>query len=85
MANTKSALKAIRTTKRKTVINLRTKRAYKDASKEVRKAVTGKDLKKAEGLLPEAFKAIDKAAKNKIIHKNTAGRYKAQLSKMIKA
>lgn len=82
MANTSSAKKAIRVSKRKAVINLRTKRAYKTASKNVLKSIAGKGKKgDSQALLSSAFKSIDKAAKRNIIHKNTASRYKARLAK----
>jgi small subunit ribosomal protein S20 len=84
MANTKSAKKAIRVTERKTVINLRIKRAYKEARKNVQKAISNKDVAKAVELLPLAYKQIDKASKKHVIHKNTAARYKSSLAKQIK-
>ncbi len=85
MANTSSAKKAIRVAARKTVINLRHKRAYKDARKDVMDAVLAKNKKEATTLLSKAFKEIDKAAKSNIIHKNTAARYKSSLSKKVGA
>lgn len=85
MANTSSAKKAIRVSHRKSVINLRSKRAYKKASKDVMKAVSGKGRKGSEVLLAEAYKTIDKAAKRNIIHKNTASRYKAKLARSVKS
>ena len=84
MANTSSAKKAIRVTERKTVINLRKKRAYKQASKDVSKSLLGKGKKtNTPELLSEAYKKIDKAAKRNIIHKNTASRYKSNLAKSV--
>lgn len=86
MANTSSAKKAIRVSKRKSVINLRTKRAYKQATKNVLKAVAGKGKKQdPKDLLSSAFQTIDKAAKRNIIHKNTASRYKSRLAKAASA
>lgn len=81
MANTSSAKKAVRSSERKRIINLRRRRDLRDTSKEVRKAVESKDRKSIDSLLPSAFKAIDKAAKMNIIHKNAAARYKSQLAK----
>lgn len=80
MANTSSAKKAIRVTLRRTVINLRKKREYKEAKKAVLKAVAAKDKKEAQSLLPKAYKAIDKAQKTNVLHKNTAARYKSSLA-----
>ncbi len=85
MANTSSAKKAIRVAARKTVINLRHKRSYKEARKAVLDAVVAKDKKEATSLLPKAYKEIDKAAKTKVIHKNTAARYKSGLTKRVNA
>jgi len=83
MANTSSAKKAIRVSLRKNIINLRRKRQYKEARKDVIKAVESKDKKTAVSLLPQAFKEIDKAAKMNIIHKNTASRNKSQLARSV--
>lgn len=85
MANTKSAKKAIRVSERKRVINLRKKREYREAKKAVVKAVLAKDKSLAQSSLSLAYKAIDKAAKGNVLHKNTAARYKAQLAKMLKS
>jgi small subunit ribosomal protein S20 len=41
------------------------------------------DTKKAEELLPTAYKAIDKAEKRGVIKKNTAARKKSRLSARI--
>jgi small subunit ribosomal protein S20 len=41
------------------------------------------DSKKAEELLPTAYKAIDKAEKRGVIKKNTAARKKSRLSARI--
>lgn len=84
MANTSSAKKAIRVAKRKSVINLRVKRSYKAASKDLQKIVAGKTKGDAKASLSKAYKAIDKAAKRNIIHKNAASRYKSRLAKSVK-
>lgn len=83
MANTKSAKKAIRVTSRKTLFNLRTKKAYKKARRDFNKAVVSEDLEKAKEFLSLAYKQIDKAAKKNVIHRNTASRYKSKLAKKL--
>jgi len=85
MANTSSAKKAIRVAARKTVINLRHRRAYKDARKDVMQAVEAKKKDEATSLLPKAYKEIDKAAKTRVLHKNTAARYKSNLTQKVNA
>lgn len=81
MANTKSAKKAIRVSSRKTVVNLRTRRSFKEARKDANTAAAKGDVKSSKELLAKAYKEIDKAAKKKVLHKNTAARYKSRLAK----
>lgn len=82
MAITKSAKKAHRASLKKRVFNVRRKRTLSDAVKTVRKAVVA-DVKEAEKSLASAYKALDKAAKNGVIKKNTASRKKSRLAKAI--
>jgi small subunit ribosomal protein S20 len=51
----------------------------------MRRALTSKDPKSAVALLPKTFSLIDRSAKNGIIKKNTAARYKSSLHKRVKA
>jgi len=51
--------------------------------KDIKKLVAAKNRKEAEKLLPQAYKAIDKAAKRGVIKKNTAARKKSFLMGMI--
>ncbi|KKQ35061.1 MAG: 30S ribosomal protein S20 [candidate division WS6 bacterium GW2011_GWA2_37_6] len=80
MANTKSAKKSIRVSKRKRTVNLSTLSAFKEARKKVLDLIKEGEIKAAEKALPAAYKAIDKAAKNNTIHKKTAARYKSRLA-----
>ncbi|KKW38987.1 30S ribosomal protein S20 [Candidatus Kaiserbacteria bacterium RIFCSPLOWO2_02_FULL_54_13] len=83
MAITSSAKKAIRSSARKRVFNLRRKDALRDTAKELLKLLAAKDVKGAEKLLPSAYKAIDKACKTGVIKKNTAARKKSRLARHI--
>lgn len=83
MPITQGAKKAHRASERKYVFNLRRKREVHDVVKEVRTAVEKGDTKKANELLPTAYKAIDKAAKRGVIKSNTAARKKSRLNKAI--
>lgn len=85
MANLKASKKAIRSQARKRTYNLRRLKAYREAQKEVKEAVAANDKKKAQELLPKAYKKIDKAAKGNAISKNAAGRYKSRLAKLVEA
>ncbi len=85
MANTSSAKKAHRVSLRRRVFNARRKKTMKDAIKETGKLVKGKTAKEAVATLPSVFQAIDKAAKNGTIKKNTAARMKSRISKQVDA
>ncbi len=84
MPITKSAKKALRVSDRKRAVNDRTKKVLKEGTKNVQKLVVAKKWKEAKASLPEAYAAIDKAAKKGTIKKNTAARKKARLSRMTK-
>lgn len=77
----KSAKKALRSSRRKRVINDRRKRAMKETIKDTRKLVA--DPKAAAAKLREAYQAIDKAAKSGVIKKNAASRKKSRLAKAL--
>ena len=55
----------------------------KDEVKNFLKAITKKDVKEAEEILPTLYKAIDKALKNNIIKKNNAARKKSKFAKKV--
>lgn len=80
----KSAKKALRGSEKKRIFNLRRKRNIKDVIKSIEKFISGGEVDKAEALLPEAYKALDKAAKENTIKKNNASRKKSRLSAFIK-
>lgn len=84
MPITKGAHKAVRSSKRKHVFNVRRKNTMNDVVKKVRKHTVSGEQKEAATLLPAAYKAIDKAAKRGIIKPNTAARKKSRLAAAIK-
>lgn len=55
-----------------------------DSVKKMRKLVAGGKLDEAQKMLPETYKAIDKAAKRGVIKENTAARKKSRLVAAIK-
>ncbi|HEY4500762.1 MAG TPA: 30S ribosomal protein S20 [Candidatus Paceibacterota bacterium] len=80
MAITSSAKKAIRSSAKKRVFNIRRREALHDATKSLLKAIGVKDVAGADELLSLAYKAIDKAMKRGVIKKNTAARKKSRLA-----
>ena len=83
MPNTKSANKAMRNSRRRNVINTRTKSKFKAAVKETRTVSASGDIKEAMESLKKAMSALDKAVKKDVMHKNTASRKKSRLAKAI--
>lgn len=83
MAITKSAKKAIRQSAKRNAHNVVYKNKIKVLVKEARSLVSKKKLTEAKKLLPEIYRALDKAAKVGIIKKNNASRRKSRLTKLI--
>lgn len=84
MAITKGAKKAHRSSLKKRVFNVRRKGAMNEMVKKIQKHLSSGERKEAEALVPEAYKAIDKAAKRGVIKQNTASRKKSRLTAAIK-
>lgn len=83
MANTKSAKKAIRVSKRKASINKKVKGSFKDVKREMLKHLDNGELKEAIKLEPKFKSEVDKAVKKAVIKKNTGARYKSRMSKKL--
>lgn len=84
MAITSSAKKAIRSSAKKHVFNLRRKDAMRDTTKALAKALAARDVAGAEKLLPAVYAAIDKACKRGVIKNNTANRKKSRVAGLIR-
>ena len=85
MANTLSALKRVRQTKRKAIVNRLRKSRLRHQIRSVRRLLEKKDASGANAVLPATFSLIDRSAKWGIIKKNTAARYKSRISARLKA
>jgi len=72
----KNAAKALRRDRRRTVVNLEIKKAYKEGVRRMRKNPTAKALQ-------EVYSQLDRAAKKNVIRKNKASRLKSRLSKLL--
>ena len=82
MANHKSALKRIRQTETRRLLN---KYKNKTARNAVRDLRATKEKKEATALLPKVSAMIDKLTKTNIIHKNKASNLKSKLTKHVNA
>ncbi len=78
----KSAIKRVKQAKKKTEQNKHYKTRMLTFYKKISKLASAWDSKSVELLIPEAFSAIDMAAKKWIIHKNNAARKKARISRL---
>jgi len=80
MANHKSALKRIRSSEAKRLVNKYKHKTTRNAIKKLRELTSKKE---AEAMYPEVTSMIDKLAKKNIIHANKAANLKSGLTKFI--
>ncbi len=80
LPNIKSAIKRVKQSTAANVQNSTTKHAMRTAVRKAEAALDAKD-ENATGLLRDAIKKMDTAARKGLIHKNTASRQKARLTK----
>ena len=82
MANHKSALKRIRSSEAKRVVNRYKHKTTRNAIKKLRELT---DKKEAESLFPSVISMLDKLAKKNVIHANKAANLKSGLAKHVAA
>lgn len=82
MPRIKSAKKAMRQARARTVHNKGQRSALRTAVKRVRAATTGDAAAQAYAA---AVQLLDRAARKGIIHKNNAARHKSRLAAFVKA
>jgi small subunit ribosomal protein S20 len=82
MANHKSAIKRIRQSEKKRLLN---KYFHKTTRNAISKLKELSDKKDASTLLPKVVAMLDKLTKRNIIHKNKASNLKSKLTKRVNA
>lgn len=82
MANHKSALKRIKQTETKRLLN---KYKHKTARNAVRDLKNTTDKKEANAMLPKVSGMLDKLTKTNIVHKNKVANIKSNLTKYVNA
>jgi small subunit ribosomal protein S20 len=85
VANTSSAKKAIRKIARRTQVNKARVSRMRSSWRGVEEAIAKGDSKAALAALREAESQTMRAAGSKVVHKNTASRKVARLTKRVKA
>lgn len=83
MPKKKAAKKALRQSIKRRKRNLRYKKKIKELLKDYKNLVAEKKREEAKALLPQIYKILDKAAKEKIIKKGKANRLKSKMAKML--
>ncbi len=80
MANIKSAKKRIVTSRKSAVLNNDVKKCMKTSIKKFEKSLESNNAEEAKNKLNTAIKNIDKAMAKGVIKKNTASRYKSNIT-----
>jgi small subunit ribosomal protein S20 len=83
MPHTESAKKRLRQSKRRTLANKVLRGSVRTTERRLRELAASGDAKGAAALLPGAYQFLDKAAKNRVIHPNTAANHKAKLARLV--
>lgn len=83
MANIKSAIKRIRSSRRKQVRNQATRTRARSAVKEARLAIESGSPEEKAKAIQAAYSALDRAAGKGAIHKRNAARRKSRLMKQL--
>lgn len=83
MANIQSAIKRIRSSKRKQTRNLIARTRARNAVKDARAAIESNDAQDQAQALRAAYRALDKAAAKGVIHKRNAARRKSRLMRQL--
>lgn len=76
MPITKTAKRALRSSRRKLEVNTSILKKFEIAIRAAKKSKSSKDIN-------SAFSLTDRAVKNKLIHKNKAARIKSSLTKLL--
>ncbi len=78
-----SALKELRKSLKRRARNLKLKNKIKQIRKNILELLKENKIEEAKKLLPQFYKAVDKAAKVNYIHKNKAARLKSIITEKI--
>ena len=83
MANTKSAMKRIRSSQRKAAINQIRRSTARTYIRKARRLIADGNLEEAEVVVRKAVSALDRAAERGVIHRNNASRRKSRFAKQV--
>ena len=83
MANLKSSIKRIRSSRRKAEYNQIRRSTARTYVKKARGLIAEGNLEEAQAVVQLAIKALDRAAQRGVIHKNNASRRKSRLVRQL--
>lgn len=83
MASHDSALKAHRQNVRRREHNRQLRSRLRSALRDIRAAIDAGDPAQVKDALRSTISLVDKMAGKRLIHKNTAGRYKSRLAQRV--
>lgn len=85
MANTSSAIKRIRQTKRRNERNQQNASRLKTQVRKLKRALQGNDADSAKELLRPTISVVDRSVQKGVLKKNTASRIKSRLTRRVRA
>ena len=85
MANTDSAKKRIRQSKKRTIQNRQNASRLKTQVRRLKRALDDSDAASAKELLTPTISAVDKSVQKGILKKNTASRMKSRLTRRVRS
>ena len=83
MANIKSAIKRIRSSRRRAAYNQITRSTARSYVKRARQLIEAGSLDEAQEVTMLALKALDRAAQKGVIHRNNVARRKSRLMQQL--
>jgi small subunit ribosomal protein S20 len=83
LANLKSSIKRIRSSRRKAAYNQITRSTARTYVKRARRLIDEGNLEEAQAVVHQAIRALDRAAQKGVIHRNNAARRKSRLMKQL--
>ena len=83
MPRRRTSLKKTRSDKKKHLQNLKIKQQLKKTMKQFQALLAAKNISEAKVVLIQVFSQLDKAAKKRTIHPQTANRKKSRLMKRL--
>ena len=83
MPRRRTSLKRKRADKKRHLRNLRIKKVLKKTIKKFQTLLSEKNVSEAKSLLAKIFSQLDKCAKKRILHPNTADRRKSRLARKL--